>query len=349
MQWIEFYLLCHAEVVDVTVKVGIWVPSYAWNMASGEDQARRVARLKDYIRRCEELGFDVWDIDHLLTAPGLYGNAWLEPLSVLTYAAALTEKALLGTGILVAPLRNPVLLAKEIATLAQLSNDRYVFGVGPGWDPNEFAAVGTHISERGRRTDEIIAAVRELLTKDQASFDGEFYRFSDVTIDPRPTRHPEVWVSGGSRVPDPTLHDRDFMPRSVLDRIAAADTWLSRCSGTQERLLRDWQVIGDHLESLGKARDAVRFAHCNFIQMSPGRTRAQALDEQHEAAVRAFGTHRSYEHLQECYLLGDVDHQLGRLTELASAGMDYVVLGPLTDDLDQLDMIAEHLRPELTR
>lgn len=148
-------------------------------------------------------------------------------------------------------------------------------------------------------------------------------------------------------MPDANFHDRDFMPKSVLNRIAKADTWLSRCSGTQDRLLRDWETVQSHVESLGKPRDAVRFAHCNFIQMSPGKTRAQALEEQQEHAVRAFGTHRSYEHLQECYLLGEVDHQLGRLKELAEHGMDYVVLGPLTDDLEQLDYIAEHLQPAL--
>lgn len=333
----------------MSVQIGIWVPSYAWNPADSEEQAQRAKRLREYIVRCEELGFDVWDIDHLLTAPGLYGNAWLEPLSVLTYAAALTERVRLGTGILVAPLRNPVLLAKEIATLGQLSGDRYIFGVGPGWDPKEFESVGTHISERGRRTDEIIAAVRVLLTTENASFHGEFYSFDDVTIEPRPIRHPEVWVSGGSRVPDPDFHDRDFMPKSVLNRIANADAWLSRCSGTQDRLLRDWRTVQDHLESLGRPRDSVRFAHCNFIQVSPGKTRTEALAEQHDAAVRAFGTHRSYEHLQECYLLGELDHQLARLAELAESGMDYVVLGPLTDDLGQLDLIAEHIEAELNR
>lgn len=333
----------------MSVKIGIWVPSYAWQVSSSEDQRQRVQRLKDYIARCEQLGFDIWDIDHLLTAPGLYGNAWLEPLSVLTYAAALTEDAMLGTGILVLPLRHPVLLAKEIATMAQLSNDRYIFGVGPGWDPNEFESVGTHISERGRRTDEIIAAVQELLSKESASFDGEFYSFHDVTIEPRPATLPEIWVSGGSRVPDSNFRDRDSMPKSVLNRIARADTWLSRCSGTQDRLLRDWRTVGDHLESLGKPRDSVRFAHCNFIQVSPGLNRQQALEAQREHAERAFGTHRSYEHLQECYLLGDLDHQLGRLTELVDHGMDYVVLGPLTDDPNQLDLIAEHIQPELNR
>lgn len=331
----------------MSVKIGIWLPSYAWEVTGQESQQHRIDRLRAYIRRCDELDFDIWDIDHLLTTPGLYGNAWLEPMSVLTYAAALTDKAKLGTGILVVPLRNPVLLAKEIATLAQMSNDRYIFGVGPGWDPDEFAAVGTHISERGRRTDEIISAVRLLLSQDNVSFEGEFYSFKDVTIAPRPLKMPELWVSGGSRVPDPKYHDRDDMPKSVLNRIAGSDAWLSRCSGTQERLLRDWDTVQAHLEKKGKAPGSVRFAHCNFIQISPGRTRAQALAEQHDLAVQTFGTHREYEHLQECYLLGETEHQLGRLAELAEHGMDYVVLGPLSDDLDQLDYIKEYIEAPL--
>lgn len=331
------------------VHVGIWLPSYAWPVDDAVAQDKRITRLREYVGRCEDLGFDIWDIDHLLTAPGLYGSAWLEPLSVLTYAAALTQEVMLGTGILVAPLRNPVVLAKEIATLQQLSNDRYIFGVGPGWDPQEFAATGSYISERGRRTDEIITAVRRLLTEDDVTFRGQFYAFDNVTIDPRPLKMPEVWVSGGSRVPDPNYHDRDYMPSTVLNRIAASDAWLSRCSGTQERLLQDWQRVTEHLESLGKPTNSVRFAHCNFIQLSPGKTRAQALHEQQEHAFRVFGTHRSYEHLQESYLLGEVDHQLARLNELAEHGMDYVVLGPLSDDLDQLDYIKEYIADELNR
>ena len=102
-------------------------------------------------------------IDHLLSAPGLYGTAWLEPLNVLAYAAALSSRVKIATGILVLPVRHPVLLAKEIATLCHLSNGRYMFGVGPGWYAREYEVTGSRIEERGRRTDEIIEAVKLLL------------------------------------------------------------------------------------------------------------------------------------------------------------------------------------------
>src|SRR5262249_62247970 len=126
-----------------------------------------------------------WVIDHLLSAPGLYGNAWLEPLNSLAFAAALTKKVKLATGILVLPVRHPVVLAKEISTLCHLSGNRYMFGVGPGWYAREYEVTGSRIEERGRRTDEIIEAVRLLLTRPAASFHGRYYQFHDVPICPR--------------------------------------------------------------------------------------------------------------------------------------------------------------------
>jgi hypothetical protein len=182
-------------------------------------------------------------IDHLLHAPGLYGMPWLEPLATLTWAGALAPDVKLGTGILVLPLRHPVVLAKEIATLDYLSGGRLTLGIGPGWYPDEFRAVGSRIDERGERTDEVLAAVRRLLTEDHVTFEGRFYRFEDVTIEPRPPVMPEVWVSGGSRIPDPEYHDVPVLATSVLNRILGADTWLSRCSGNQELVKRDWQQI----------------------------------------------------------------------------------------------------------
>ena len=136
------------------LKFGAWIPTYAWS--SGQSDSKNVKRIRASIEKCEDHGIDVWVIDHLLTAPGLYGNAWLEPLNALAFAAALTRKVMIGTGILVLPVRHPVVLAKEISTLCHLSGDRYIFGVGPGWYAREYEVTGSRIQERGRRTDEII-------------------------------------------------------------------------------------------------------------------------------------------------------------------------------------------------
>ena len=323
------------------LKFGVWIPTYAWSDDPGGIE--NVRRIRESIVKCEELGIDVWVIDHLLSAPGLYGHAWLEPLSVLSYAAALTSKVRIATGILVLPVRHPVVLAKEIATLCHLSNNRYVFGVGPGWYTREFEVTGSRIEERGRRTDEIIEAVTRLLTRPHASYHGRYYRFDDVTIDPRPATMPEVWVSGGSRLPDPGEHDVPVIARTVMDRIVNAGRWLSRCSGTQEWVKRDWGQLQEHARARGRDPRTLVFGHCNFIHLVETAHAADAAEQSRAPFLRAMGTHRSWEHLQECYLVGSIDRINARIADLVGAGLQYLVLGPVTDDPTQVDLIAKHI------
>ena len=94
-----------------------------------------------------------------------YRTPWLDPIVSLTYASAVTTRVRLGTSTLVMPTRHPVLLAKELSTLQALSRDRFILGVGTGWDEREFEAVGMRKSERGARTDEAVELVRRLLAE----------------------------------------------------------------------------------------------------------------------------------------------------------------------------------------
>jgi alkanesulfonate monooxygenase SsuD/methylene tetrahydromethanopterin reductase-like flavin-dependent oxidoreductase (luciferase family) len=325
------------------LKFGAWIPTYAWSDRSGG--ARNVRNIQESIEKCEKHGIDVWVIDHLLSAPGLYGNAWLEPLTTLAYAAAATSRVKIATGILVLPVRHPVVLAKEISTLCHLSNNRFVFGVGPGWYTREFEVTGSRIEERGRRTDEIIEAVTLLLSKPNVTYQGRYYAFKDVTIDPRPPKLPAIWVSGGSRVPDPDEHDVPIIATTVMDRIVKAGHWLSRCSGTQEWVKRDWGQLQDHARRLGKDPRAITFGHCNFIHFVEEKSHAKALAKSKTPFMRAMGTHRSYEHLQECYMIGAIDHINARIQDLVDAGLKYLVLGPVTDDPRQIDLLAKRVMP----
>jgi len=323
------------------VKFGAWIPTYAWS--GGRSDPKNMKRIRAAIEKCEEHGIDVWVIDHLLSAPGLYGNAWLEPLNALAYAAALTRKVKIATGILVLPVRHPVLLAKEISTLCHISDNRYIFGVGPGWYAREFEVTGSRIEERGRRTDEIIEAVTLLLTKPNATFRGKYYAFDDVTIDPRPPKMPDIWVSGGARVPDPGEHDLPVIARTVMDRIVKAGNWLSRCSGTQEWVKRDWGLLVEHAKAKGKDPKKLVFGHCNFTHLVDTSNHEKAVAASKEPFLRVMGSHRSYEHLQECYMVGGIDRINARIDDLRKAGMKYLVLGPVTDDPKQIDLMAKRV------
>src|SRR5262249_48095591 len=300
-----------------------------------------VKRIRASIEKCEDHGIDVWVIDHLLSAPGLYGNAWLEPLNALAFAAALTRTVKIATGILVLPVRHPVVLAKEISTLCHLSDNRYLFGVGPGWYAREFEVTGSRIEERGRRTDEIIEAVTLLLAKPKASHRGKHYRVEDVTIDPRPPEMPAIWVSGGSRVPDAGERDLPVIARTVMDRIVKAGNWLSRCSGTQEWVKRDWLQLQQHAREMGRDPRKLTFGHCNFTHLVDTASHEKAGAQPKAPVPRVKGTHASYEHLQECCMVGSIDRINMRIDDLRKAGLQYLVLGPVTDDPKQIDLMAE--------
>lgn len=124
----------------------------------------------------------------------------LDPLVALAYLAAGTQRLRLGTGIVILPQRNPIVLAKELASLDVLSRGRLIFGVGVGYLKPEFDAIGASFAERGARTDEYLAAIRALWSMEKPSYQGRFVRFSGVDAQPRPAQrpHPPIVVGGWS-------------------------------------------------------------------------------------------------------------------------------------------------------
>jgi len=130
-------------------------------------------------------------------APGAEKSDIPDPLIWLAYIAAKTKKVKLGTGILILPQRNPVVLAKEIATLDQLSSGRVQLGIGVGWLEEEFAAIGVPFGDRGKRTDEYVGAMRALWTQGQASFHGDYVNFDACISLPRPPQGSVPIVVGG--------------------------------------------------------------------------------------------------------------------------------------------------------
>ena len=153
-------------------------------------------------RAAEAAGFEsLWTVEHTVVPagyestypydrsgrmPGSDDAPIPDPLVWLAFLASATSTINLATGILIQPQRNPVVLAKEVATLDHLSGGRVQLGVGVGWLEEEFDAIGIPFTERGRRTDDGIAAMRALWSQDQATYEGEFTSFTDCICRPRP-------------------------------------------------------------------------------------------------------------------------------------------------------------------
>jgi probable F420-dependent oxidoreductase len=125
---------------------------------------------------------------------------WLDPFLTLTYAAAATTKARLATGICLVPQRNPLILAKEIATLDRLSGGRFALGVGIGWLKEEFDALGVPFERRARRTREYIEVMRKLWSEPVTTFRGEFAGFENARSFPKPPQGANIpiWFGGES-------------------------------------------------------------------------------------------------------------------------------------------------------
>jgi len=153
-------------------------------------------------RAAEAAGIEsLWTVEHVVF-PSAYESAYPydpsgkmpmavdtplpDPLVWLAFVAAATERLRIATGILILPQRNPLVLAKELATLDQLSGGRLDLGVGVGWLEEEFDALGVPFSERGPRTDDSIDILRKAWTADEIAHDSPFHSFSQVSVNPKP-------------------------------------------------------------------------------------------------------------------------------------------------------------------
>ena len=164
----------------------------------GEDSSPE--RIRRTAEAAEELGFDsVWTTEHIIVGPeavDAYGRVY-DPLVTLGWIAGWTERVGLGTSIVLVPLHNPMHLAKQAATLQELSGSRLALGVGMGWHRDEYDFMGVEFEGRGRRGDEAIRLMRALWNGER-DFNGRWWSFHDATAEPHPSPQPEIWVGGSS-------------------------------------------------------------------------------------------------------------------------------------------------------
>ena len=181
--------------------------------ASGIGNGAHPDVLREIAVSAERAGFaTLWMGEHVVlvegqrsTYPYAEGGAfpiaddvdWLDPFAGLTFAAALTTRIRLATGICLVPEHNPLVLAKQTASLDRLSKGRFALGVGVGWMEEEFAALGIPFARRAQRTREYVEILRRLWRNDVASFEGEFARFSGVRCHPKPVTGRIPVVFGG--------------------------------------------------------------------------------------------------------------------------------------------------------
>ena len=315
-------------------RFGVFLPSFIWE-GDGPERARGII---DFSREVEDLGFDsIFITDHLLAAQQFYSVSFLEPISALSLVAGVTERVKLGTSVMVMPIREPVLLAKQLATLHFLSAGRLILGAGIGWYPPEYAATGVKKSQRGARTDEILDIIMPLLEGESTSYHGKYYSIEDVEIEPRLPERPPIWIGGGSQLADPGSPDLPRFVEPVKRRILKTEGWIPRPTCPPEDIARDWEELQEYLTEHGRDPSTLTIAHENFMHLVLTNDREKALEEQHEAMLKVMSSARGPEYLEKVYMFGTPDDIVESLQARIDAGVQKIMLHTMTPDPAQLE------------
>jgi probable F420-dependent oxidoreductase len=297
----------------------------------------------------EDLGYDsIFVTDHLLAAKRFYSVSFLEPLAALAVVAGATDRVRLGTSILIMPLRNPVILAKELATLQFLSQNRVILGAGVGWNEQEYAALGVHKSERGRRTDEILDIMIPLLEGETVTYQGRYYSVEDLFLEPRASQRPAIWIGGGSQLADPKSPDLPRFVESVKARVLRTDGWIPRPTCPPDEIARDWIELQDHYRARGRDPSECFVAHENFLHLVMTNDPARAREEQHRAFLKVMSNERGPKYLETVYLFGTPDEVVASLQARVDAGVEYFMLHTMTPDPAQLRSWVDEIIPNVT-
>lgn len=203
------------------MKLGFGLPTH--HRVASRDAVMQVAR------RAEELGYEsLWTWDRLLypvnpqtpypgTPDGSMPDAMkgvMDPLTALTFAAAITEKIRLGVSVIAMGLIDPVTTARRVATMDILSNGRIDLGLGSGWSKDEHDATGVAFSTRGKRADEFLDVLKRIWTEDEFEYNGEFFTVPKSRMDVKPVQKPH-----------PPIYMAAYAPASMQRTAAHADGW----------------------------------------------------------------------------------------------------------------------------
>jgi probable F420-dependent oxidoreductase len=291
------------------------------------DRAGDIESIQRFVVRAEALGYEgLWVQEQILGDVPL-----LEPVTLLTYAAALTRKPRLGTSVLVTVVRNPVQLAKALVTLDQLSNGRLIVGVGVGGPHIPEAVFGVRSERRGKRFMEGLQVMKALWTEPRASMSGEFWRFTDVAMEPKPVQkpHPPLWF--GAREP------------LALRRAARlGDGWMGAGSSTSTDFIRQVGLLRQFLDEERRDHDKFAISKRVYLAIDNDRTRA-------ERRLRDwFGMrYKNADMASQVSIWGDHNECIDKLGEFVRAGARHFLLNPVFDEMEHMEILSSDVVPKL--
>jgi len=276
-----------------------------------------------FARRAEELEFDsLWVQESIIGR-----QRQLDSIELLTFAAACTTRIRLGAAVLLLPLRSPVPLAKTLVSLDQLSGGRLTLAMGLGRAGPTDAAFGIEPGSRLARFNETLRILKALWTQDSVTLDGKYWQLKDVAMEPKPVQkpHPPVWFG---------VHHPNALRRTARH----ADGFIGAGGTSTEQFAGEVQELRQLLREEGRDPSTFPFSKRVYIAVDNDRDRA---GRRLAARLGGYGGH------ERIAVWGSADECARRLREVIDAGAELVLLTPLFDEWEQLEVFASEIRPAL--
>ncbi|MBI2985542.1 MAG: LLM class flavin-dependent oxidoreductase [Deltaproteobacteria bacterium] len=282
------------------------------------------------IERAEDLGFhSLW----VQEQAGLRATAGaLEGVSMLSYAAALTRRIRLGNAVFLINLRNPIQLAKSLASLDQLSRGRLIAGVGLGGVTRLYGAYGLSPEHRVARFVESLTLIKKLWTEEDFTFEGKFWQLKKASLWPKPFQkpHPPIWFGANS-------------PAALQRAVRLGAGFLGAGSSSTADFRTQAQIV----------RQALAEAKKEPADFMIGKRVYLAVDKDRERAARRlkewFGLYYGQADLAERVAVwGSAEECVERLREIVAAGARLLLLNPVFDMMEQMEVLASEVVPKVT-
>ena len=305
----------------MSTKCGISIPQ------TFEQSRIDVELIRKFVVRAEALGYDsLWVQEQMISDVAI-----LEPVALLTYVAALTSRIRVGTAVLLTVVRNPVELAKTLATIDQLSRGRLIVGVGIGGDTTPHEIFGVPREHRVRRFIEGIKVMKALWTEPKATVSGDFWNFKDVPMEPKPAQkpHPPLWFGARTEI-------------ALKRAVRIGDGWMGPGSSSSAEFVQHMEWIRRSLDEA--KRDPATFSISKRVYIAVDEDRDRA-----EQRLRSwFGARYKFPDMApRVSIYGNRAECIDKLGALVRAGAQQLLLDPVYDHVEQMELLAAEVVPAI--
>ena len=309
---------------DNTLLFGIGAPQVHTHLPVDLEEIRR------YIERAEALGFHSLWVQEQAGLRAVAGA--LEGVSMLSYAAALTRRIRLGSAVFLINLRNPIQLAKSLASLDQLSQGRLIVGVGLGGVTRLYEAYGLSPEHRVSRFVEALTLMKKLWTEENFTFEGKFWQIEKASLLPRPFQkpHPPVWFGANS-------------PTALKRAVKHGSGFIGAGSSSSGDFKSKVQTV---LSALAEAKkDSADFMIGKRVYLAVDRDRERAAKRLREWFGLFYG---QADLADRVAVWGSAEECIERLKEIIAAGARLLLLNPVFNMMEQMEVLASEVVPRLT-